>query len=500
MTASVKQERPDLGSAEGCPPAPSHEVRELLQAAAEPVAAARALVRHLVARGYPMPSLYLARGGRLRCLAVHGYVQVYDGMPPSAGVIGRTVTTGRVQELRGVTRHDDYLPAGFGVQDEICVPVLLDGVCVGALNVESSQPLPSDAVPVLEQAAAAFAVRLAELGGAPQETPAQQLTRLAGRLAELRNREQAIAYACLAARTLAHAQASALMLPGADGELRVVYADGPLGRGLADRLSPAALVEMAAWVVAGTSCWTLGTEPGSAATLASPAYTALAEAGVDCSFLIGLPRAESAGPGHVGFLLVLPGEGECIAETDVVELLELFAIHLAGCLRVLAAVAALEKTASCDALTGLGHHAAFHAELARRTPAQQVRRAFGTVLVIDLDHFKAVNDSGGHLAGDALLKDAARVLAGDLRDGDRLFRIGGDEFAALVTVDGPEQAASLAARLVATARRELPVTVSVGVALAVPDERASELFARADAALYQAKRAGRDGYACSIHC
>lgn len=117
-----------------------------------------------------MPSLYLARGGRLRCLAVQGYTQVYDGMPPTAGVIGRTVTTGRTHELRGVTTHDGYLAAGFAVQDEICVPVRLDRVCVGALNAESHGALPADGVEVLQEAAATFAVRLDELGGAPMET------------------------------------------------------------------------------------------------------------------------------------------------------------------------------------------------------------------------------------------------------------------------------------------------------------------------------------------
>ncbi len=467
------------------------ELQELLRQADDPVEAAEVLVSHLVAVGFPMPSLYLARGGRLRCLAVLGYTQVYDGMPPSAGVIGRTATTGQAHELRGVAHHDDYLAAGFAVQDEICVPVLLDGTCVGALNVESHGPLPSDGVVVLQHAAALFAGRLGELGGAPVETPAQQLTRLAGRLAELGSKEQVSAYACLAARALAGAQASALVLPSTDGELRVVHADGALASRLADRLTSPALVEMAGWLAAGTSCWTLGSEPGQAS---SPAHTALGAAEIDSSFLIGLPRAERCSHVHGGFLMVLPEAGQ-VVRTDTVELLELFAIHLAGCLRTLSAVAALEETAARDPLTGLGHHAAFHTALARRTPPHQARRTLSGLLVLDLDHFKKVNDTEGHLAGDSLLKNAARLLAQDLRAGDRLFRVGGDEFAALITVDSPKLAESLAARLVATARRELPVTVSVGVAIARPGDRPAELFARADAALYRAKRAGRDAYA-----
>lgn len=467
----------------------------LLAQATDPASAARALVAHLVARGYPMPSLYLARGGRLRCLAMHGYVQVYDGMPPAAGMIGETVTSGQPHELRGVQQHPNYLAAGFDVQDEVCVPVLLGGTCVGALNVESTARLPTDAVTVLQRAAGAFADRLVELGGAPQETPAQQLTRLSGHLAELTRVEQVFDYACLAARALARARACALVLPAADGELRVVHADeGPASR-LADILTEPVLREMAGWVSAGTSCWTLGAEPGTAATRASAAHAALAAAGVVRSFLIGLPQAKTDLAQQTGFLLVLPDGPQGLVDTDTVELLELFSIHLAGCLRTLAAVAALQEAAACDPLTGLGHHAAFHAALSQRTAGPDQRHTLSAVLVIDLDHFKSVNDTSGHLAGDALLEHAARALARDLREGDRLFRVGGDEFAALLTVDSRDDAERLAARLVATARRELNVTVSIGIALAEPGDQPAELFTRADAALYRAKRAGRDGYA-----
>jgi diguanylate cyclase (GGDEF)-like protein len=123
------------------------------------------------------------------------------------------------------------------------------------------------------------------------------------------------------------------------------------------------------------------------------------------------------------------------------------------------------------------------------------------VILLDLDHFKAVNDEHGHPVGDAVLKQFAAVARGALRESDVVYRYGGEEFAVLLP-HTPLEGALIAARRVVRAAaesamevgsRRLTVTVSAGVAClpgGQPD--AGDLVAAADRALYEAKRRGRN--------
>ena len=126
-------------------------------------------------------------------------------------------------------------------------------------------------------------------------------------------------------------------------------------------------------------------------------------------------------------ILVVAGTTSVGLSTESCELLELLAAQASACLRTAASVSALRMQAATDALTGLGHHATFHTELAEARDAGDVG-----VLVIDVDGFKRYNDARGHPAGDSALRATADVLGAALRRGDALFRIGGDEFAALL--------------------------------------------------------------------
>lgn len=151
-----------------------------------------------------------------------------------------------------------------------------------------------------------------------------------------------------------------------------------------------------------------------------------------------------------------------------------------------------------DPLTGLGNHRAFQEELDRQVAAS-VR--YGTPLalvLIDLDEFKAVNDRDGHAAGDRVLRGFGQVLAGGLRRADRPFRVGGDEFAALLPHTNADGARVVARRLLAMALqpplREMSLRVSFSAGIsAIPDlaDARSQLYSQADAALYAAKRGGR---------
>src|SRR6185436_11318492 len=133
--------------------------------------------------------------------------------------------------------------------------------------------------------------------------------------------------------------------------------------------------------------------------------------------------------------------------------------------------------------------------------AQRHRREL-CVLMLDIDHFKAVNDRHGHAAGDDVLKLISATFAWGLRDADVCGRIGGEEFAVVLPETGLAQAMQTAERLRLTvaktavptdhAPEPLRVTVSVGVAALSDGESLDELLARADQSLYQAKRAGRN--------
>jgi diguanylate cyclase (GGDEF)-like protein len=161
----------------------------------------------------------------------------------------------------------------------------------------------------------------------------------------------------------------------------------------------------------------------------------------------------------------------------------------------------LSQQAFHDALTGLPNRALFQDRLehALRQRGQTVG-----LLVVDLDHFKVVNDSLGHDAGDQLLCDVAQRLAGCLRGGDTLARLGGDEFTVLLPNIADIQGAVEVARRIESqleAPFELPgqsvfVTASIGIATGVALEDRSEALLRdADAAMYEAKSRGRARHA-----
>jgi diguanylate cyclase (GGDEF)-like protein/PAS domain S-box-containing protein len=156
----------------------------------------------------------------------------------------------------------------------------------------------------------------------------------------------------------------------------------------------------------------------------------------------------------------------------------------------------LVALARTDALTGLANHRAFRERLESDT-ARAARTGLPlSLVIIDLDRFKRVNDTWGHQAGDAVLREVARRLQASARRGDLPARIGGEELAWLLPDTGIAAARDAAERL-RRAIRESPippvgtVTASLGVAELGPDGP-DDLVRRADAALYRAKEGGRD--------
>jgi diguanylate cyclase (GGDEF)-like protein len=159
----------------------------------------------------------------------------------------------------------------------------------------------------------------------------------------------------------------------------------------------------------------------------------------------------------------------------------------------------LEDLNRQDALTGLPNRRAFMEALERCWAHWRRDRAGFAVVCVDVDHFKAVNDTFGHLAGDEVLRQVAQAMVGQIRPTDVLARTGGEEFVLLVTDPEPSHLLALTERLRRTVADSvttpdgLPVHVSLGVAHALsPDERGDAVVSRADVALYTAKALGRN--------
>lgn len=166
--------------------------------------------------------------------------------------------------------------------------------------------------------------------------------------------------------------------------------------------------------------------------------------------------------------------------------------------RIAALVGQLRREARTDALTGLANVRAFEEVLDRELLVHERHGDPLSLLAIDIDHFKQINDTAGHPAGDTALRRLADLLAGAARRTDTVARLGGEEFGVLLADCARARAIERAEALrqavqAAAARWPQPLTVSIGVAT-VPDHAGDGAGMRAagDAALYEAKSAGRN--------
>jgi diguanylate cyclase (GGDEF)-like protein len=438
--------------------------------------AAVAVCEHLYRRGQLMPSVYVERDGILRCLAQRGYWQILDGLPPGVGVLSQSVQRGQRVVVRELD-DSDFLEAAPGLSVEIAVPLRVDGRVVGGLNVESHSSLTTAAEAEVDRCAALLEARLQDVGLGRSDTPLARLARTSKELAGLADlpavREAVVRMAC----EVSGMSSAALVQRDEDGALAIVESIGPLAPSF-DAMPPESVERLAGMVERVSSCYTAGDLTGRPVAGTETLRTAGA---IEVAVLPLVSLGRRTG------ILVVAHTAAMDLSTDEIEPLELLAAEAGRCLDLASTVAELRYRATRDPLTGLENHSAFHEALA------QNRRAF-SVAMIDLDGFKAVNDGTGHLTGDRLLREVAVAMQGALRTDDRVYRVGGDEFAAILMGADVDAARIVGERLTAAARIVLEpygASLSIGITAPLADEPPASYLERADRVLYAAKRAHR---------
>ena len=423
-----------------------------------------AVADHLARRGL-LPSVFLAQAGRLRCQAVRGYWQVFDGIRPTAGIIGRVFRGGEPAFVADVGAAPDCAPAIAGVSSALCVPLRVAGVLVGVLDVQSVTAYDRSTQAEVERCGRLLSARLEEVGAVATASPAQRLARAAARLAAIEDPEGLVREALAAALELSGYESGVVALADGHGALYPHVAEGPFAVAFS-QLAADELAPVAQWVDESASSYTVGDAGGRGFA----GHEVLRRLGA--ASLIVLPLAAA---GERLGVIVLADRANRPPAFEEVELLELVAGQAASGLRMASAVAQLRERASRDPLTGL------HASL----PALP---ACSGVVLADVDGLSEIAKPAAD--------DVLRAMAGLLREitptGGRAFRIGDDSF--VVTLAAPHAvcAERVGWELRSLAPARLGTTLSVGVAVGQPGESGEAVVLRAGAALTEAKRLGGD--------
>lgn len=424
-------------------------------------------------------SVFMLEHGRLWLVAQRGYPAAPDGINVERGVMGRAARLGRAQLVRGVHSDPDYVAALPGVESELAVPLRIGRVVVGVLNLESKRKLPAGAAQLLRPLAAALAPRAEALRATRFDLAA--LARLFVHLSSLRDADEIAALAAASLSKVLPIEAS-----------QVVMWDD-IGRP----------VELAWWRSESSELETL-----SAAELA--AARTLVDSNIACQLLDGAHLQSPPWRDRSLVWLPLRANGKEIgalvavnrasgsadpAQRDAAAVL---AAHVAASLDAAVAFQRERQSAVTDSLTGILNRRGLEERLDGEFALAKGRRLPVSLLVIDCDDFKEINDRAGHEFGDALLHQVARILVGAVPKGAEAARLGGDEFVVMLPGAGAESAAALGGRIRDVLAEGLtdagfPLRISAGISTYPFDGATpSALFRAADQALYAAKSGGKD--------
>jgi diguanylate cyclase (GGDEF)-like protein len=466
---------------------PAHTARERtdalrsrLDALDDAADVAVAVCEHVSQLGL-LPSVYVERNGLLRCLAQRGYWQVMDGIPVGMGVIGRTFRRGRGEHIE-VSDEDEFIAAAPGLAAEIATPIQVDGTVRAVFSVECTRSFQQAELHELERIGAELQRALQRVGIDGGTTALHSLARAQAELASSPDETTVAHTAVRMACTVAGTSSAMIALPGSDGTLRVRAAAGPLSTVLR-RLDRTQMRDLTDELGGISSCMAGGDEDGHI----QPVFDDIRRRG-GTSLVVFPVRCE----GHDTGLLFVADEMPGGLGVEQREAMELLAGAIARTFDHVRVNEALRLRAEQDSLTMVGSRGAFDEALDALDAADGEPIA---VVLADIDWFKQVNDRFGHVTGDQVLVDTAQAMLECLRQDDRLFRIGGDEFAILVPGVDLDAARRLAERLVGHAGTHLhgvAAGLSIGVAVREDGETMQQCVVRADRCLYEAKAARAD--------
>jgi diguanylate cyclase (GGDEF)-like protein len=429
-----------------------------------------------------LPSVFVLEHGRLWLVAQRGYAVVPDGLRIERGVMGRAVRLGVPQHVADVRSDPDYVPALPGVCSELALPLLVGQLVVGALNLESERALPENAAELLEPLTSVLEP-LTEALRRSRTLDLSALARLFVHLGSLREPEEIAGIAAASLSKVLPLETSQIVTWSDQGDTPTELASWRAENADRQHLTLAELTAARTLVDDTVVCQL--PRPGCAAGRgdrrgALLAWLPLRVNGVE----IGAVVATS-----------LPDERVDPVDLDTAAVL---AAHVAASLDAAFALQRERESAVTDSLTGVLNRRGLEERLERQLAIAQQRRLALSLLVIDLDDFKEINDRAGHEFGDVLLQEVARVLSRAVPPGAAAARLGGDEFVVMLPEAGADEAAELGRQIRAVLADGLtdagyPLRISAGISTFPFDGATSTALLRAgDQALYAAKNAGRD--------
>jgi diguanylate cyclase (GGDEF)-like protein len=459
------------------------------------------LVAHF---GYRYVSIYTVDGPLMRLGAQRGYDEVIESFDGSIGVVGRVMRTGTPELVRDVSTDPDYAAANADVRSEVSIPLAVDGVMLGVLNIESGRgdQLDQGDLDTMTVVGDRVAVALA-LGRERQAI--QERAELFGRLARFGSAinaslDPATAHASIigaVAEVLEVDITSLVVRDPTNGEDRIVAIRGGDERYVGARIQPGegnvgrALAEGAVVVD------DLIAREGFPATLRG---ARVPDTMVCASF--PLLRGDTV----IGAVTVLRLDLARVFTALEIETMPLIASQIALALNNIELHAQMADAAIRDPLTGLWNRRHLDVSLARlfaaRARLDPEMRHPVAVILFDLDHFGMFNKRHGHIKGDAVLRTFGSILTRRLRSSDLVARFGGEEFLAVLDGASLDEALQVGDEI----RRELEAvafagvdgellyaTVSAGCASLGPNVSSLETLVEfADVALQMAKRGGRN--------
>jgi diguanylate cyclase (GGDEF)-like protein len=427
-----------------------------------------------------LPSVFVLEHGRLWLVAQRGYAVVPDGIAVESGVMGRTVRLGGAELITDVQSDPDYIAALPTVTSEVAIPLRVGQVVVGVFNLDAERPFPDGVLKLLCPLTAALTPRVEDMR-ASGNLDLQGLARLFVNLGSLRDpREIASLSAASLARVL-RVETSQVWMWDEGG-------------------SP---LELASWRSDGSNRRTLSVKEVEAAR-------ALVDPSVVCQLIddrFGSSRRRGRGAvlwlplranGKEIGALVGTGGGAQQIDSGSMDTAAVLAAHTAASLDAAIALQRERQSAVTDALTGILNRRGLEERLEHEVACAQELRAPLSLLVLDCDDFKEINDRAGHEFGDALLREVADVLLQSLPENAEVARLGGDEFVVMLVEADAEAAEALGTRLLTVVAEGLtdagfPLRLSGGISTYPFDGAApSTLLRAADQALYFAKESGKN--------